>query len=74
MSINAYLGIEQSCRDDLEALLYVLIYFLRGDLPWQGLKTGISGEKYEGIRILKQTFRVEDLCDGSPGINMDRAL
>jgi hypothetical protein len=58
---------EQSRRDDLESLGYVLMYFNRGSLPWQGLKAATKRQKYERISEKKMGTPIEELCRGYPG-------
>ena len=67
MSIHSHFGKSQSRRDDLESIGYVLIYFAKGRLPWQGIKTGNNvKEKYKKIRDSKMKTPVQVLCEGLP--------
>ncbi|CAJ1421798.1 unnamed protein product [Effrenium voratum] len=65
-SINAHKGVEQSRRDDLEAIGHMLMYFLRGSLPWSGLDAKTQEEKYRKIREKKESTPLDELCAGHP--------
>ena len=65
-SINALKGCEQGRRDDMESLGYVLMYFLRGNLPWQGLKLYKGDDRYKKIYEVKKDTSAEELCLGYP--------
>jgi len=65
-SINAHRGIEQSRRDDLEAIGHMFMYFLRGSLPWSGLDAKTQEEKYRKIKEKKIEVQLSDLCNGFP--------
>jgi serine/threonine protein kinase len=56
----------QSCRDDLESLGYIMIYFCRSSLPWQGLKAPTEDERNELVKEKKMNTPIEDLCRGLP--------
>lgn len=65
-SLSCVLSTEQSRRDDLESLGYVLMYFNLGSLPWQGLKAATKRQKYERISEKKMSTPIEVLCKGYP--------
>ena len=65
-SIHALEELEQSRRDDLESVGYVLMYFLRGGLPWQGLKIRSKEDRYKKILIKKKETSSEELCKNFP--------
>ena len=65
-SINALSGGEQSRRDDLESICYLLLYFLRGSLPWQGIKISNKEDRYRKICEIKKNTSIKELCSGLP--------
>jgi serine/threonine protein kinase len=65
-SIAAHKGNEQSRKDDLEAIGYLLIYLYRGKLPWQNLKHKDKKERYRMILEKKESISEEELCDQLP--------
>jgi len=65
-SIHALEEWEQSRRDDLESVGYVLMYFLKGKLPWQGLNIKTKETRYQKILEKKKETSSETLCKGFP--------
>ena len=59
-------GITQSRRDDLESLFYVLMYLLKGKLPWQNILIKNKEERYNKIKEIKKNIKIEELCDECP--------
>ena len=65
-SINALLGLEQGRRDDMEAIGYMLVYFMKGKLPWQGIKAKNMKDKFRKLKERKLETTVKELCTGLP--------
>ena len=65
-SINAMEGLSQSRRDDLESLGYMLIYFLKGKLPWQNFLIKNKEERYNKIKQTKKEIAINELCSNCP--------
>ena len=70
-SIHAMEEMEQSRRDDLEAVSYVIMYFIRGNLPWQGLRLKSNEDRYQKILEKKKEISTEELCAEYPKVFYD---
>jgi serine/threonine protein kinase len=65
-SIGAHRGFEQSRRDDLEAAGHMLMYLLRGSLPWSGIRARSASESGRLVGRKKEQTPLDDLCAGFP--------
>ncbi|KAA6378157.1 MAG: putative casein kinase 1, partial [Streblomastix strix] len=66
-SMHTHNGADQSRRDDMEAVGYVLVYLLKGYLPWQGVRGNTRAEKQEAIGVMKNTIDLrQQLCTNMP--------
>ena len=65
-SINSHRGIRLCRKDDLESMMYNLIYFYKGKLPWQEMKGKDEKEKTEKIKEKKLITTTKELCIGLP--------
>ena len=72
-SYNALRGAEQSRRDDLESLFYVILYFFRGSVPWQNLKIKSRNERFKKINEIKKKINYKILCKDLPKEFLDFA-
>ena len=72
-SYNALRGAEQSRRDDLESLFYVILYFFRGSVPWQNLKIKSRNERFKRINEIKKKINYKILCKDLPEEFLDFA-
>lgn len=66
VSLNVHNGIEPSMRDDIESIAYILIFCLKGQLPWQFISGKTKTEKYQNIKAAKEQTSLHDLCIDLP--------
>ncbi len=65
-SINCHLGLTPSWRDDLESLLYTVVYLVKGSLPWQGIAVQPGQVHRDKVLRIKQVTTAKALCKGLP--------
>ena len=65
-SINHHLELTPTRRDDLESLMYIIVYLVKGSLPWQGIVIQPCQVHQDEVLRVKQATTVKALCKGIP--------
>ena len=71
LSTNVHSGHEPSRRDDLISIGYMLMFLLKGVLPWQKLTNMSKDEKIKNIFKIKNYYKQNNLCNDYPGCLVD---
>jgi hypothetical protein len=62
--MNSHLGLTQLRHDDLESLVYVIVYLVKGQLPWQGIAVHPGQVHHDEVLKLKKATMAKTLCKG----------
>ena len=62
ISTHVHEGIQPSRRDDLISIVYILLYLIKGKLPWQGVKSSSKDDKVRAIYDIKKSTSHDELC------------
>ena len=66
LSINAFKGIIQTRKDDLESLGLVIIYLHKGSLPWSEIKSSNIYQSWDKVETIRKIISNESICRGMP--------
>ena len=66
LSINCHLGLTLLQHNALESLMYVIVYLVKGSLPWQGIIVKPGQIHEDKVLRVKQATMVKTLCKGLP--------
>ena len=66
LSINAFKGIVQTRKDDLESLGLVIIYLYNGSLPWSEIRSSNIHQSYDKVETIRKIVSNDYICRGMP--------